>query len=106
QALDAHYSFASNVDDRINDGEIRRQETRENGKVSGSYGYSDGFVQRTVYYEADENGYRVVKETMENIGDGPQFNENGQADVQTSAGGNYSIKLDVDDMKHYKSVHL
>jgi hypothetical protein len=30
-------------------------------KVNGSYSYSDGFVLRTVEYQADENGYRVIK---------------------------------------------
>ena len=29
-------------------------------QVTGSYSYSDGFYRRTVNYEADENGYRVV----------------------------------------------
>ena len=69
------------------------------------YSYSDGFVRRTVHYEADENGYRVVKEDTENIGDGPQFNADGQADVQGSLIGQYSIKLDKNDAeKHYKDI--
>ena len=75
-------------------------------KVSGMYSYSDGFVMRTVYYEADENGYRVIKEDKQDIGEGPQFNPQGQADVQGSLIGQYSIKLDnTGDEKHYKDIH-
>ncbi|XP_075156437.1 cuticular protein 51A [Haematobia irritans] len=101
----AQYSFNSQIDDQINDGTIAREETRDGTKVSGMYSYSDGFVMRTVHYEADENGYRVVKEETQDIGDGPQFNANGQADVQGSLIGKYSIKLDTDDNeKHYKDA--
>lgn len=101
----AQYSFNSHIDDQINDGTIQREETRDGTKVTGMYSYSDGFVMRTVHYEADENGYRVVKEETQDIGDGPQFNANGQADVQGSLIGKYSIKLDQDDTeKHYKDA--
>lgn len=78
---------------------------RDGTKVSGTYSYTDGFVRRTVHYEADENGYRVVKDDMEVIGEGPVFNPNGQADVEGSLIGKYSIKLDKeDDEKHYKDI--
>ncbi|XP_073833436.1 cuticular protein 51A [Musca autumnalis] len=102
----AQYSFNSHIDDQINDGTIAREETRDGTKVTGMYSYSDGFVMRTVHYEADENGYRVVKEETQDIGDGPQFNADGQADVQGSLIGRYSIKLDESEQeKHYKEVH-
>ncbi|XP_060657549.1 larval cuticle protein A3A [Drosophila nasuta] len=100
----AQYQFGSQVVDGINDGKIQREETREGTKVTGSYSYNDGFVERTVHYEADENGYRVVKEDMEVVGDGPVFNPQGQADVQGSLIGKYSIKLDQSDDKHYKDI--
>ena len=101
----AQYAFNSKVTDDINDSTIQREETRDGTKVSGMYSYSDGFVMRTVHYEADENGYRVVKEDTQEIGNGPQFNPQGQADVEGSLIGKYSIKLDKDDEeKHYKDV--
>lgn len=101
----AQYSFNAHVEDKINDNMIAREETRDGTKVSGMYSYSDGFVMRTVYYEADENGYRVVKEDTQEIGDGPQFNPEGQADVEGSLIGKYSIKLDQDkEDPHYKDV--
>ncbi|KAI9590427.1 uncharacterized protein LOC119644686 [Glossina fuscipes] len=106
QNENAQYSFNSRIEDQINDGSIQREETRDGTKVTGMYSYSDGFVMRTVYYEADENGYRVVKEDTQDIGDGPQFNAEGQADVEGSLIGKYSIKLDKDDQeKHYKDIH-
>ncbi|XP_030387075.1 cuticle protein 21 [Scaptodrosophila lebanonensis] len=101
----AQYSFDSNIDDGINDGTLRREETRDGTKVTGSYSYSDGYVHRTVFYEADENGYRVIKEDTKEIGEGPQFNADGQADVEGSLIGKYSIKLDKDmEDKHYKDI--
>ncbi|EDW74736.1 uncharacterized protein Dwil_GK15739 [Drosophila willistoni] len=101
----AQYSFNNKINDQINDGQIEREETREGTKVTGSYSYSDGFVKRTVHYEADENGYRVVKEDTQPIGEGPEFNPEGKADVEGSLIGSYSIKLDNDgDKKHYKDV--
>ena len=57
----ASYHFGSHVRDGIKGGQIHREETRDGPKVSGSYSYSDGFVLRMVEYEADENGYRVIK---------------------------------------------
>ncbi|XP_055905136.1 cuticle protein 7 [Eupeodes corollae] len=101
----AHYSFDSSVNDDINDQALQRTETRDGTKVEGSYSYSDGYVRRTVHYVADENGYRIVKEDMEEIGEGPIFNPNGQADISGSQIGQYSIKLDQsDNEKHYKEV--
>ncbi|XP_030554312.1 larval cuticle protein A3A [Drosophila novamexicana] len=106
QNSNAQYEFNSKVDDHINDGTIEREETRDGTKVTGSYSYTDGFVKRTVHYEADENGYRVIKDEMQDIGDGPVFNENGQADVQGSLIGSYSIKLDnSSDKQHYKGTN-
>lgn len=82
-ARNASYHFRSDVRDGIKGGQLHREETRRgaqvlweflilfpqhlNGgllwcfKVNGSYSYSDGFVLRTVEYQADENGYRVIK---------------------------------------------
>lgn len=87
----AHYSFASSVQDSINDHSITRQETRNGLALNGMYSYSDGFFKRTVHYEADEGGYRVVKEEIEPIGDGPRINPLGKADVSSSLAGSYSI---------------
>lgn len=39
----------------------QREEHRNGLNVEGSYGYSDGFVRRTVNYVADENGYRILR---------------------------------------------
>lgn len=61
QAKSAHYSFDSSISDSINDHSISRAETRDGLLLKGMYSYSDGFFKRTVFYEADENGYRVVK---------------------------------------------
>lgn len=77
----ASYHFRSDVRDGIKGGQLHREETRRGAqvcfeyrflwllpsslsfekKVNGSYSYSDGFVLRTVEYQADENGYRVIK---------------------------------------------
>ncbi|XP_037712848.1 uncharacterized protein LOC119549142 isoform X1 [Drosophila subpulchrella] len=106
QNENAQYSFNSKVDDKINDGQITRTEEREGGTVRGSYSYFDGFVKRKVEYIADKDGYRVLKDEMEDVGNGPQFNPEGQADVEGSLIGKYSIKLDKDDEeKHYKDIH-
>ncbi|XP_016979727.1 uncharacterized protein LOC108045059 [Drosophila rhopaloa] len=106
QNENAQYEFNSNVNDQINDGQITRQEQREGGTVRGSYSYFDGFVQRRVEYIADKDGYRVLKDEMKDVGNGPQFNPEGQADVEGSLIGKYSIKLDTtDDEKHYKDIH-
>ncbi|XP_017468520.1 PREDICTED: larval cuticle protein A3A [Rhagoletis zephyria] len=103
----AQYSYGSNVQDNINDGAIQREETRDGTKVKGMYSYRDGYVMRTVHYEADENGYRVVKEETQEIGDGPQFDENGEATVEGSLIPTYSIRLDKsDNERHYKDARL
>lgn len=61
QAKNAHYTFGTSIDDKINDHAIQRQETRDGLSLTGMYSYSDGFFRRTVHYRADEHGYRVVK---------------------------------------------
>lgn len=61
QARNAHYAFGTSIDDKINDHSIQREEVRDGLALRGMYSYSDGFFKRTVHYEADENGYRVVK---------------------------------------------
>lgn len=61
QAENAHYTFGTSIDDTINDHAIHRQETRSGLALKGMYSYSDGYFKRTIHYEADENGYRVVK---------------------------------------------
>lgn len=61
QARNAHYTFGTSIDDSINDHSIHRQETRKGLALKGMYSYSDGYFKRTIHYEADENGYRVVK---------------------------------------------
>ncbi|EDV56021.1 cuticle protein 7 [Drosophila erecta] len=106
QNENAQYSFNSKVDDNINDGQISRTEEREGGTVRGSYSYFDGYVKRRVEYVADQNGYRVVKDEMEDVGNGPTFNPDGIAEVEGSLIGKYSIKLDKTDAdKHYKDIH-
>lgn len=61
QAETAQYKFASNVDDTINGNLHEREEVRDGLNVRGKYSYSDGFYKRTVHYEADDKGYRVIK---------------------------------------------
>lgn len=96
QAKSAHYKFGTSVHDTINDHEHVRQEVREGLALKGMYSYSDGFFRRTVYYEADEGGYRVVKEDIEPVGDGegPKFNPDGKAAVKSTLTGNYDITVD------------
>ncbi|KAF5286196.1 hypothetical protein FQA39_LY16366 [Lamprigera yunnana] len=94
QAANAKYSFTSQIDDSINGNQHEREEERDGLAVKGKYSYSDGYVKRTVFYEADENGYRVVKEEEEPLGNGPQIDPNGHADVRSFVAGNalqYSI---------------
>ncbi|KAL3271331.1 hypothetical protein HHI36_021819 [Cryptolaemus montrouzieri] len=94
QAESAKYNFASDVKDDINGNVHQRQEIREGNKVKGMYSYEDGFFKRTVHYEADEKGYRVVKEEVQEIGDGPLINPNGSAKVESYVAGktlNYQI---------------
>ncbi|KAF6214863.1 hypothetical protein GE061_009607 [Apolygus lucorum] len=87
QAENAMYSFASSVSDTVNDSSQSRQEVRDGLKLKGMYSYSDGFFKRTVHYEADEGGYRVVKEESEPIGSGPQYDPNGEVYVNFQQSG-------------------
>ncbi|XP_034244977.1 RNA polymerase II degradation factor 1 [Thrips palmi] len=105
QAKNAQYTFASSVDDKLTDNSQLRQETRDGLNLAGLYSYSDGFFRRTVHYEADENGYRVVKEEVEPIGDGPQLNPNGAAEVQAQISGqNFGYRITADDIKERKET--
>ncbi|XP_047106139.1 formin-like protein 14 [Schistocerca piceifrons] len=97
QAESARYSFGSSLQDSINDNTQSRQETREGLKTIGQYSYSDGFLRRTVHYEADDKGYRVTHEETETIGNGPQVNPNGHAEVESNVGGfhnKYAITIE------------
>ena len=96
QAKSAHYKFGTSVQDTINDQENIREEVRDGLALKGMYSYSDGYFRRSVHYEADEGGYRVVKEEIEPIGDGngPKFNPKGQAAVKSTLAGDYSITVD------------
>ncbi|KAH1011256.1 hypothetical protein HUJ04_000668 [Dendroctonus ponderosae] len=67
QAQNAKYQFSSNIDDGINGNLHQRIEVRDGLSVNGRYSYSDGYHKRTVFYEADDKGYRVVKEEIEPI---------------------------------------
>lgn len=108
QAKSAHYTFDTKIDDKINDHTIQRQETRDGLALKGMYSYSDGFFKRTVHYEADENGYRVVREDVQPIGDGPQFDPNGTAEIQTNShNNNLRYSITADDFvreKHNRSI--
>ncbi|KAK9871993.1 hypothetical protein WA026_015238 [Henosepilachna vigintioctopunctata] len=88
QNQNAKYTFASDVKDTINGNVHQRHEQREGNKVTGMYTYEDGFFRRTVHYEADENGYRVVKEDVQEIGNGPLINPDGSAKVKAYVAGN------------------
>ncbi|XP_058124214.1 uncharacterized protein LOC131285345 [Anopheles ziemanni] len=94
QAKAAKYSYDTSVNDTINDHAIMRQEERDGLSLKGMYSYSDGFFRRTVHYEADDKGYRVVKEINIPIGNGPQVDPKGKADVSSSLTGSYSITAD------------
>lgn len=96
QNKSAFYKFGTSVHDTINDHEHVRHEVREGLAVKGMYSYSDGFFRRTVHYQADEGGFKVVKEEIEPIGDGegPKFNPKGQAAVKSTLTGDYSITVD------------
>jgi hypothetical protein len=65
-ARNAHYYFSSDVQDQINDLTQHRDELRDGLKVRGSFSYSDGFLRRHVSYEADENGYRIIRYALMN----------------------------------------
>jgi hypothetical protein len=97
QAKSAYYNFDTSVHDTINDHMHVRSEKRDGLALTGMYSYSDGFFKRTVHYEADEGGYRVLKEEVEPLGNGPQFNPKGQADVRSTLTGDY--KIGIDDFK-------
>ncbi|XP_077301074.1 uncharacterized protein LOC143921598 [Arctopsyche grandis] len=94
QAEGAHYSFDSSIDDGINGQSHSRTETRDGLNVQGMYSYNDGYYKRTVYYEADDKGYRIVKEENEPVGDGPVYDKNGEAYVKSSLGSEYTITVD------------
>uniref|UniRef100_A0A182WF62 Uncharacterized protein n=1 Tax=Anopheles minimus TaxID=112268 RepID=A0A182WF62_9DIPT len=94
QAKAAQYAYDTSVNDTINDHTIMRQEERNGLSLKGMYSYSDGFFKRTVHYEADDKGYRVVKEINIPIGNGPQVDPKGKADVSSSLTGSYSITAD------------
>uniref|UniRef100_A0A8W7Q0X4 Uncharacterized protein n=1 Tax=Anopheles coluzzii TaxID=1518534 RepID=A0A8W7Q0X4_ANOCL len=94
QAKSAQYAYDTSVNDTINDHAIMRQEERNGLSLKGMYSYSDGFFKRTVHYEADDKGYRVVKEINIPIGNGPQVDPHGKADVSSSLTGSYSITAD------------
>ncbi|XP_018330739.1 uncharacterized protein LOC108740774 [Agrilus planipennis] len=87
QNRNARYQFNNDVDDQIQDLTQSRQETREGLKVTGKYSYSDGFVKRTVFYEADDKGYRVTATESVPLGNGPQFNPSGTASVSMAQHG-------------------
>lgn len=65
-AQNARYYFSSDVEDQINDLTQHRDELRDGLKVRGSFSYSDGFLRRQVNYEADENGYRIIRYALLN----------------------------------------
>ncbi|XP_052130513.1 glutactin, partial [Frankliniella occidentalis] len=100
QAENAHYTFASAIDDKLTDNAQVRQETRDGLNLAGLYSYSDGFFRRTVHYEADENGYRVTKEEVEPLGDGPQPDPAGTADVRAQISGtDFGYRITADDIR-------
>ncbi|XP_065171425.1 uncharacterized protein [Atheta coriaria] len=82
----AQYQFASNVEDHINDQSQQRVEVRDGLNVKGMYSYSDGYFKRTVQYEADDKGYRVIGEEVVPL-EGPKVNLNGMASVAQQAHG-------------------
>jgi hypothetical protein len=95
QRKSAYYKFGTSIHDSINDNEHIRSEVRNGLELTGMYSYSDGFFRRTVYYKADEDGYRVTKEEIEELNkDGPKFNKDGKADVKSTLAGDYSINID------------
>ncbi|GLH15228.1 Uncharacterized protein GBIM_19595 [Gryllus bimaculatus] len=106
QAESAHYAFDSSVDDGIMGHSHVRQEVRDGLKLSGAYSYSDGFYRRTVHYEADENGYRVIKQESEPIGDGPELDLHGTAKVSSNvAGVTNQYVITADDISELHEKH-
>ncbi|CAG9861252.1 unnamed protein product [Phyllotreta striolata] len=85
QAKNAQFQFATQIDDRINGNFQQKAEVRRNGVLYGKYSYDDGYVWRTVYYEADGNGFRVTREeTLPSH----MSERTGEASVQTLMDGN------------------
>ncbi|XP_069669190.1 uncharacterized protein [Periplaneta americana] len=72
----ARYYFASDVEDHMSAVKQHRDEVRDGLKVRGSFSYSDGFHRREVKYEADENGYRVIRDEIQPL-PGPKVNPKG-----------------------------
>ncbi|GLG95725.1 Uncharacterized protein GBIM_02641, partial [Gryllus bimaculatus] len=96
QNANAHYAFQADVDDRVSDLTLHRQEARDGLAVSGSFAYSDGYVRRLVKYVADENGYRVLSDEAEPL-EGPKGDPEGVASVRTVVEGqelSYSVQND------------
>lgn len=91
---DVYYRFDTSINDTISDQTNIRSEVRNGQSLKGFYSYSDGYIKRTVHYEADENGYRVVKEETQQIGNGPLVNPNGKAEIKSSLAGDYSVTID------------
>ncbi|XP_063930040.1 uncharacterized protein LOC135142284 [Zophobas morio] len=83
----ARYEFSSSIEDNINDLSHQREEVREGLNVKGSYSYSDGYYQRTVFYEADDKGYRVTKTEVTPLEGGPNIDLMGTASVNNNAHG-------------------
>nr|XP_014270748.1 uncharacterized protein LOC106677373 isoform X2 [Halyomorpha halys] len=84
----AKYEFSTAQKDGISDLIHNRTETRQEGKVTGSYAYSDGFFLRKVNYVADRNGYRIIsEETVPLPGNGPKVNPDGTAHIKIDVGG-------------------
>lgn len=61
QNENANYAFSYSVDDGINGLTQEREETRKGKSITGHYSFSDGFFYRSIYYVADEGGFRIVK---------------------------------------------
>ncbi|KAL1502401.1 hypothetical protein ABEB36_007547 [Hypothenemus hampei] len=86
QNIAAKYEFSSDIEDHISDLTHQRAEQRNGLTVKGVYSYSDGHYKRTVHYEADENGYRIVGTEAVPL-DGPHVDLTGTASVQTEFNG-------------------
>lgn len=61
QSHNAHYTFATSVDNNIEGNYLQQVETRKDGRVLGKYSYDDGNNFVTRYYIADDDGFRIVK---------------------------------------------
>ncbi|XP_045465801.1 uncharacterized protein LOC123674770 [Harmonia axyridis] len=94
QNKNAHYSFNTKIDDKINDQTQQRSEVRKGLKVEGSYSYSDGYFKRTYEYVADDKGYRIVRSEVVPL-QGPNVDLQGTASVDAAAHGtqlSYKVK--------------